>query len=448
MQYNIYPSRDATIYNVTINSQIVSSSNSGQSEILELLHLTKSLTDRGNSRALLYFDLTALSQSIAAGNIPSSSVQFRLNLKNAIHADEVPSSYDLVVYPLSRSWDEGRGLSDYDMGLKDRNQFVNWANSTSTTSWTVPGGDMITSISASQHFDFGTEDLDVDISNIVYAWLTGNVSNNGLMVRYQDAYESGTIDYAFKRFFSRHVKVPERKPVITSRWSKTLQDDRNNLKFNNSGSLFYYRFLNGNYDNLSPLYCNIVNASGSIVQTLTASRPAGTNGIHQISGVYIPYNSGSFVCRDVWFSGTTQYFTGTLSLQYFTGSKDLNFDQTTVDITNIKSFYTAGEKLNLRVFIKEKDYKPAVLSYANLDSSPLYLKNCYYEISNQKTGQVLIPFSTGSLQYSKLSYDEDGNYFEIWIDSLPKDNIYTIKVLAQNNNESYIFDKNWTLNVR
>lgn len=447
MQFNIYPNRDATIYNVKLNNYIVSSSNSGQSEILELLHLTASLTNKGDSRVLLYFDLTDLSQSINLGLIPSSSVDFRLKMKNAPHADEVPSSYDLVVFPLSRSWDEGRGLSDYDMGLKDRNQFVNWANATSIQSWTVPGGDMITNLSATQHFDFGTEDLEINISNLVYAWLTGGVPNYGMALKYIDTYESGTIDYAFKRFFSRHVKVPERKPYIASRWDRTVQDDRANINFGLSGSLYYYRFLNGTYDNLNPLYCNIVNSSGSIIQTLTASQVNGLNGIHQVSGVFIPFNTGSITCNDIWYNGATQYFTGNISVQYMTGAKNFSFGDITAEISNLKSYYSKGEKVDLRVFIREKDYKPAVLSFAATNPKPFFIKQCFYEISNQKTNEVIIPFSTGTVAFSKLSYDENGNYFEIWTDSLPNDNIYKIRILTQYNNQNYIFDKNWTLKV-
>lgn len=450
---NLYTfSKDATIHNVKLHSTIVSSSNTGKSEILELLHLTKSLSDRGDSRILMYLDLTALSQSISATDIPSSSVQYRLQMKNAPHQDEAPSSYDLVVYPLSRSWDEGRGLSMYDEGLKDRNQYTNWANSTSTQTWSIPGGDTISTISASQHFDDGGEDLDVDISNIVYAWLTGNMTNNGLMVRYTDTYESGTIDYAFKKFFSRHVHVPERRPVVSARWSKIVQDDRANMYFGVSGTLYYYRYLNGNYDNLSPLFCNIINASGAIVQTLTASRPVGTNGIHQISGVFVPYNSGSFACKDMWFSGNgasqVQYFTGALTVNYFTGAKNPKLDEMTIDITNIKPYYDAGERVILRTFVRERDYKPAVLSLSNLDSAPYFIKNCFYELSNKKTGAVIVPFSTGTLEFSKLSYDSEGSYFEVWTDGLAPDSIYKIKILANYNGERFIFDKNWTLNLR
>lgn len=448
MFYNIYPSKDNTIYNVRFNGAIVSSSNSGYSEIIELLHLTSTYSQRGDSRILMQFDLTSLSESIAAGTIPSSSVQYRLQLKNAVDTEEVPSSFEVKVLAVSSSWDEGRGLSNYDEGLKDRSQYSTWEKRTSQSTWVIPGGDTVNSFSGSQSFDGGFEDLDIDISTMVDAWISGVLPNNGLMVRFSDTYESGTIDYAFKKFFARNAKVPERRPCISARWEKIIQDDRANTHYSLSSSLFYYRFQDGVASNISPVYIRLENASGSVLQVLTASRPAGTNGIYSASNAGINYASGNNACRDIWFSGTTQYFTGALAVNFSTGSKSYDYDDIVVEIPNIKPYYSSGEKTVFKVFIREKDYRPAVLSYANLQPKPIFVKNAYYEIVNQKTDKPLLTFSTGTLKYSKLSYDENGNYFELWTDSLPVDNIYRIKILLDFNDKRMIFDEDWKINIK
>jgi hypothetical protein len=369
-------------------------------------------------------------------------------MKNAVHAEEVPSSYDLEILPLSRAWDEGRGFSIYDEGLKDINQYSNWRSATSVQSWTTPGGDVVLNPTSSQHFDEGMEDLDIDISNIVYSWLTGGLVNNGILVKFQNQYESGTIDYAFKHFYSRHAKLPERRPKIVGFWKKTIQDDRTNMSFNLSGSLMYYKSFGGVPSTQSPLFVRIENSSGSLLQILTASIIDVAAGVHEASGVFVPYNTGSFICKDVWFSGNVQYFTGTFFVDFASGSSGDLSDSIDVNITNIQSYYNSGEKSILRVFIKDKDYRPAVVSKSTLIPTPNFIKNAYYEIRNSKNDQIMIPFSTGSIQYSKLSYDMNGHYFEFWTDSLPKDNIYKIKIMIDLNGQRIIFDKNWLLNVK
>lgn len=445
MLFSIRPNKSNTVTNVTINNRSVTGSNSGRSEILELFVLTSSQSSRGVSRVLLNFDISQISSSIASGDIPSSSVEYRLILKHAPSYETVPASFDVIVHPLSSAWDSGNGLSMYDEGRKDSG-YSNWVNATSIVPWVTPGTDFISSVSASQHFDSGFEDLNLDISNIMNAFLTGGIPNNGIIVKFPTPYETGSQDFYVKKFFSQHAVVPERAPRLEARWSDTIEDDRSNIKYENSGSLFYYKFLNGSPQNVAlPLYANILNSSSAVVQTLTASLVEA--GIYQISGVFVAPTSSTKTFQDVWFNALGTLFTGTFTPQYATGSESFEYDHLDVIIPNIKSVYGTDERVIINVFGKLKDYKPAFVKSGSVTPSPLIFNNAYYAILNEETKQTLVDFSTGSVKYSKLSYDENGNYFELWTNSLPKDNIYRLKVLVNYNNQKIVFDKNWLIKI-
>lgn len=441
-------SKDNTITDAKIDgSSRFTGSNQGKSEILDLFVLPEnsSSATNGKSRALLYFDTTSLSSSIADGLIPSSSVEYRLKLVNSPHYETVPQSFDLYVYPLSRSWDEGRGLSNFDEGLKDSG-YSNWNSATSTTQWSVSGSDFIQSISASQHFDDGTENLDVDISNIMYAWLTGGLQNNGLVIKYSNSDESGSNTLYVKKFFSRHALVPERLPRVESRWTNFIQDDRFNMKYNNSGSLYYYRFINGEYSNVGEqVFVNIINSSSTVTQTVTASLKE--NGIYEASGVFVTLTSSTSIYRDVWFTSTSQLFTGTFTPLFSTGSNSFDFSKVTVDIPNLKDQYFQDEEVYVRVFCRDIDYKPALRKSGSIDSTPQLVRDAYYEILNYDTDVSVISFSTGSNKYTKLSYDKNGNFFKINTNSLEKGNVYKIRILVKQNKQQLVFDKNWLLNI-
>ncbi len=105
MIYRIYPQKDTTIYEDSTRKF----QNVGKDEVLEVGKFfdTDDTTLIGNSRILIQFDLSAISQSVASGVI-SGSVKYYLNL---ISSDEreIPSEYNLYVYPISQSWDEGLG---------------------------------------------------------------------------------------------------------------------------------------------------------------------------------------------------------------------------------------------------------------------------------------------------------------------------------------------------
>lgn len=446
MYFSIKPNKDTTITNLQIRGRSFSGSNSGQSEILELYALTESRSRVGYSRALIQFDLSELSQSIAEGTIPSSSVQYNLRLKNANHAQTVPYSYDIKVFPLSQSFDEGRGLAMEDEDLKDQG-FANWAQATRTQNWGVPGGSYISepNLTASQHFDFGTEDLNVDISNIVQSWIDGTIENHGLILKYEDSQETGSSDLYVKKFFSRHALAAERPPKIECLWEKVLQDDRSELAYNATGSLFYYRFAGGSPNHISsPIYVDILNSSSVAVQTLTSS--VVENGVYQISGVFLTPDTETEIYRDVWFTDAEQLFTGTIAPVYATGSQFLEDCPISIGLPDMKSSYSEDERVCINVFAKMKDYRPAIATIANTAPDPLLLKEAFYQIENAENEEVIIPFSTGSVQFSKLSYDANGNYFDLWTKALPK-GLYKIKILANYNNNEIVFDNNWIFKV-
>lgn len=445
MFYNIFPTKDSTITNVTLNGATRTGSNSGASEILELYSLTSSSDSIGKSRILLYFDISALSSSIALDEIPISSI-FKLKLKNAPHIDTTPYSYDLEIAPVSQSWTEGRGLSMYDEGLRDFG-VCNWSQATTLQNWSISGSSYISasSLTASQYFDSGFEDLDIDVSSIVRAWVSGTVQNNGFIIKYPQAYENLNQDLYVKKFFSRNVHATERIPTLTALWDDSIQDDRSNIKYGVSGSLYYYRKINGQLESAgSTLFVNILNVSGTAIQTLTASQIK--TGIYHASGVFVNYTTATVACRDVWYSGTIQYFTGTFAPSFSTGSTSLEPDEITLDIPNLQT-YTHGTKTLVRVFARNKDYRPALVSYAQQTPEPVLLKDAYYQISNAENEDVLIDFSTGSVKFSKLSYDKDGNYFILRTDSLRSEYIYKIKILVNYAGQTQIFDKNFVFKI-
>lgn len=447
MFFSVPCKKDVTIYNCQINGVNLSSSNTGNSEILELLHLTTSISDRGDSRILMYFDINHISSSLSSGEITGSNIQYKLFLKNSTHSETVPYGFYVNVFPLSRSFLEGRGLSNFDEGLKDKNLPCNWRQADLTNDWSQPGGDYVSAshLTATQYFEEGHEDLDLDISNIVGNWITGGLTNYGLLIKFSSSHEESTSDLYVKKFYSRNAHTPERLPKLSVFWEDVLQDDRGNISYNGpTGSLFYYRFINGDYSNLSPLYVNIYNSSSTVIQTLTAS--IHSNGIMYVSGVLISPTSSTQIFRDVWFSSSTQYFTGNIKPLYNSGSSHYDYDNLVVNLPNIKS-YRPNEKVVIRVFAREKMYRPALASVAHIEPTPIYIKNGYYQIINAETEEILVDFSTGSLKYSKLSYDKDGNYFRFWTSSLAPEYEYKIKILAEFNNQSFVFDDSFKFKI-
>lgn len=242
MHYFVYPEKDTYL----TNDPTYINKNVGLDEILQI---DKVMSENGCasvsgsysavlSRALLQFDLTQISQSVANGNITSPS--YFLNLK-VCQSDKVAVEYELVAYPVADSWVMGTGYkydgaTTYDGATwKFRDVSVNkWVSGSLTDctgggTWYVESGSIASGSSvpveggyaASQSFNYQTSDVTMDITNIVNAWISGETPNHGLIVMFAD--QTSSIDYGALKFFSKETNTIY-SPYLDVAWHDTSFD--------------------------------------------------------------------------------------------------------------------------------------------------------------------------------------------------------------------------------
>ena len=135
MIYRIYGQKDTTIYELTTRK----AQNTGLDEILEVSKVYEDGLFIGNTRILSKFDLTEISKSIVANEIPSTAT-YQLNL-TSVREDEVLSQYELEIYPISQSWSEGIG------------QYNDSPNSSDGSSWERREGNLLWNVGQTQIFN-------------------------------------------------------------------------------------------------------------------------------------------------------------------------------------------------------------------------------------------------------------------------------------------------------
>ena len=135
MIYRIYGQKDTTIYELTTRK----AQNTGLDEILEVSKVYEEGVLLGNTRILSKFDLTEISKSIVANEIPSTAA-YQLNL-TSIKEDEVLSQYELEIYPISQSWSEGMG------------QYNDSPNDSNGSSWERREGNLLWNVGETQIFN-------------------------------------------------------------------------------------------------------------------------------------------------------------------------------------------------------------------------------------------------------------------------------------------------------
>jgi hypothetical protein len=205
--YFMTASKDAAIYLQQPNQ------NTGLDEILEI-----SKVYYGNvkdvSRALIKFDVGFLSSSLSNGTIEMQTAE--LVLKET-KSEEIPLEYTLYGYPVSGSWQMGKGTrfdnistAGVTWNYKEGDTKLDWLeNSLNLGTDSNPndgtGGTWWTANSMNQSFNYQTADIQMDIKNMLKVWMSGSIPNDGVIIKYSDADENDTEDYGIIKVFSKET---------------------------------------------------------------------------------------------------------------------------------------------------------------------------------------------------------------------------------------------------
>lgn len=168
MKIFLTASKDTTLY------QAYPTNNAGLDEILEIgkvidTELTEPNYVTASARTLLYFELPT-TQSVSTGS------SYYLNLKLA-NANNVKRNQKVLIYQVSRSWDEGSGY--FYQNVENANDGATWEQVTTSVSWSMTGGDFLTgSTSASVTLsEYPLSDLRVDVTNIISPIISQSLQN-------------------------------------------------------------------------------------------------------------------------------------------------------------------------------------------------------------------------------------------------------------------------------
>jgi len=190
--------------------------NAGRDEILEVGKLYYG-TMKDIYRTLIKFDVSTLETG--------SGWRAYLNLK-AANSEELPLEYTIYANALSSSWSMGTGtkfdnITSDGVSWKYRDGETKWVGydttggtavysttgNTTTGSSNAEGGVWYLSGSASQSFNYESDDVRMDVTNMVNIWLSGSVSNNGLVIHHSLSAENDTLDYGVLKFFSKETNT-------------------------------------------------------------------------------------------------------------------------------------------------------------------------------------------------------------------------------------------------
>jgi hypothetical protein len=365
--YKIFPEQTATIYSY------YPALNTGIDEILELSTFYSANGTNEVSRILLKFPTDDIN-SVFNNNVKSSSFDCYLKLYLA-NASEIPLTYTIYGHPLATDWNHGTGRLANSPSTTDgvswmyvdqasgSNWFISNIYPVNTTgsyrSGSYAGGGLWYSGSSyitSQSFTYkATKDIELNVSNIVKAFNSGSITNNGIILKHSSILEFTSASKFETKYFSdnTHTIYP---PTLEIRW-----DD-------------------------------------------------------------------------------SKYITGSQSV--------IDSDLYTVGFGNNKERFNQDSVQRFRIKVRPKypprTYSDSSFSY-NLVNYALP-SSSYWTIRDLDAEEIIIDYDTN---YTKLSCDANGNYFDVYMNGLQPERYYQIliKSILPNGETVVVFDSDYNFKV-
>ena len=317
---NSYFSRNNTIiYN--------SFTNTGRNPVTELFYGSIISTQYPNnySRFIFDLDLDLLKEKVSNGIISTScpdSPKHILRMTNTTSFEDYlntvtsqgrmrATSFDLILFRIPtinddpnalQYWDEGVGYDfaeliyeiKSDKNFSDRPS--NWYQTTTIGVWAEPGiynnknignypysGLTIVDV---QHFEFGNENIEFDMSNEINQILNGSLEVTGWGVAFKPQVENltGLTSNYEVQFFTRHTQTFY-QPYLETTYDDLIEDDRNLFTLGKINKLYLYLYEDGNPINLDNTpSVDILDSSGDPIGGLVGmSTCQKTKGVYEVT---------------------------------------------------------------------------------------------------------------------------------------------------------------------
>lgn len=248
------------------------------------------------SRALIYFDISELKNRANdktycnisnlkhvlkltnCGTVDPRHIDDKLIASDLNGIKERAASFDIILFKIPKKWDAGRGF-DYGstIWLNGKATYTkhgcNWFQASDGYYWDEDGiysnltlaqeynkfsNSESNIVIGRQHFDYGNENFEIDITDTVNKFILGEEENYGIGIAFSPLLEESNPEITqYIGFFNNNTNTFF-EPYLESTYNEYISDDRASFYLNKYNKLYLYANINGELNNLDELpICNI-----------------------------------------------------------------------------------------------------------------------------------------------------------------------------------------------
>mgnify|MGYP003123653502 CR=1 FL=1 len=398
--YFLFPEKDSTIYSHPDRTKL----NTGQDEIIEIVKEKGSSDQRlYPSRILIQFKneeiQSTISDKIGSSIFNNGTSQVALQLSTVEHKN-LQSTLNLEVFAISQSWDEGTGRFSNIPTSSNGCSWVFRDNTTDLTEWRTftNGSSSLTTVASGQ----------IGSGSVFALGTTGSINAVGIT-------EGGGVWYTGSNF---------------------------------QGS---QQFLKGdNLDTNIDVTTIVQKFSASLFANSTYPTGIDNNGflIKQPDSVEED-TSGSFGELQYFSVDTHTIYPPKLTFKWDDSShseqsKAKQNGELDVSLYRNQEEYNQNAEAIFRIHVRDKYPTRQFASSSNFLNVGYFTTSSFYSIRDAHTEQEIIPFDDN---FTKLSADNDGMFFKIFMQGLQPERYYRILFKHTNNEGTRIYDNNYHFKV-
>ena len=338
-----------------------------------------------------------------------------------------------------------------DRSFSDRPS--NWFETTTLSGWTTSGiynnENTITgtgvnfsglTIVDTQHFEFGDEDIEFDMTNEINSILSGGTTGvTGWGVSFYPDVEniSGLTENYSVGFFSPHTQTFY-EPFLETSYDDLIEDDRNNFYAGVNNDLYLYVYENGNPINLDSVpTVDILDSNGDGMVGFTGlSSCLITKGVYKVTISGLTSSSIPCIFSDVWKNisingNSLSNVENEFALLETAGNYQIG---TKTNNPKIFGFSVNGIKQNEKVLNTDIRKINLTVKQAYTSNSVLNNVECYYRIYVREGSNTEIQVQ----DWTRVNKTPDGYYFVFdTTDKIPNEYFVDIKVVSDKNVDTY-----------
>jgi len=165
---------------------------------------------------------------------------------------------------------------------------------------------------------------------------------------------------------------------------------------------------------------------------LNATASYSSTGLYSCEVALTAASTRLLAIHDVWHSGGVEFFTGSFYPELMpTYDSAPTFTKVT-SCKNLKKTYAPRDKTRFRFFVRDRNWSPTIYTVATANNPTDIITSASFAVYRVIDNYAAISYGTGSDKSTYLSYDKEGNYFDLDMGMLEPNYMYEIRLSYYN----------------